>query len=241
MTQPLHRRTMALLLAAATPVVLTGCLKVDVDLEVSRFDTFSGSVVVAVVEELAAFADEDPSTGIFGDVFEENPGVSVETFLEDGYAGEKAVFEGAPFAALDEFSDDQSTLSLRRDNNHVIFEGTLDFASEDTDDAGFFGDQLLTLASDMEVSVSFPGNVVETNGQLDEDTNTVTWDPKLGDTTYFYAKAEAGALIPWWAWLIIGPGIIGLGFLIWRVVSAARARRLDSKTTTSFMSSNNSH
>lgn len=197
---------------------LTGCLKVDVDLEVSRFDTFSGSVVVAVAEELAAFAEEDPTTGIFGDVFQENPGVSVEPFQEDGYAGEKAVFEGAPFAALDEFSDDQSTLSLRRDSDHLIFEGTFDFASEDIDDASFFGDQFLALASDMEVSVSFPGNIVETNGRLDEDTNRVTWEPKLGDTTYFYAKAEAGPLIPLWAWLIIGPGIAGIGFVVWRKV-----------------------
>ena len=224
MTQLSLRRTMALLLAATTAVVLAGCLKVDVDLEVSRFDTFSGSVVVAVAEELAAFADEDPSSGIFGDVFQENPGVSVETFQEDGYTGEKAVFEGAPFAALDEFSDDQSTLSLRRDNNHVIFEGTFDFASEDTDDAGFFGEQFLALASDMEVSVSFPGNVVETNGQLDEDTNTVTWEPKLGDTTYFYAKAESGQLIPWWAWLIIGPGITGIGFVVWRTVTKTKSQ-----------------
>ena len=224
MRRPSLRQTVALLLAAAASLVLTGCLKVDVDLEVSRFDTFSGSVVVAVAEDLAAFSDEDPTTGIFDDVFQENPGVSVETFRQDGYVGEKAVFEGAPFAALDEFSDDQSTLSLRRDNNHVVFEGTFDFASEDADDAGFFGDQLLALASDMEVSVSFPGNVVETNGQLEEDSNTVTWEPKLGDTTYFYAKAESGQLIPWWAWLVIGPGIAGIGFVVWRTTMKNRSQ-----------------
>ena len=195
---------------------LAGCLKIDVDLEVSRFDTFSGAVVVAIAEELAAFSEEDPADGVFGEFFQENPGVTVEAFEEDGYVGERAVFEGAPFSALDEFNDDGSTLSLRRDDQHIIFEGVFDFSGEDTDnDAGLFGDQLLAAASDMEVSIAFPGPVVETNGRLDEENNTVTWKPRLGDSTYFYAKSEAVPIIPTWAWLIIGPGIVTIGLVVW--------------------------
>lgn len=200
----------------AVGLLLSGCLKVDVDLEVTRFDTFSGTIVIAVAEELEALSDGTTADAIgFGGVFDETPGVTVESYDAAGFVGDQATFEGAPFVALDRFGDDRSTLSLRRTSEHVIFEGTFDFGTEESPN-DFASELLLASASDMEVSVSFPGKIVETNGLVDEASNTVTWEPRLGETTYFYAKSDAVPVLPLWAWVLIGPAIVGTGFFFWK-------------------------
>ena len=208
---------MPLALLFSLSVVLSGCLKVDVDIDVSRFNTFSGTALVATADELDALDSLGLApTARLGEVFRESPGVEIEDYREDGFSGEKAVFSAAPFSLLENYRDESSTLSLRRESQFIIFEGTFDFGSPGIAPEGFIEQQTLELLSDINVSVSFPGEVVETNGTLEDATNTVTWSPALGEKNYFYAKASVGPPIPIWAWGLIGPAIVGAGYLMWR-------------------------
>lgn len=224
------RRNGALAFLVVTlPLLLSGCFKFTMDLEVSSDDKISGIAVVALSKELAGFAEEtggDDAT----DVFAETEGVTASEFDDGSFVGQQYEFAGVPIEELD-FQDDSGGLTITRDGDFLNVAGDLNFEDDSADSAGddFGFGQAFFDSADLRVSIKFPGEVRETNGELDEETNTVTWLPKYGQANEISATVYAPRGVPMWVWVLSASAVVALGFAF-GTVAMLRKRKGSSKT-----------
>jgi hypothetical protein len=64
----------------------------------------------------------------------------------------------------------------------------------------------------LRVAIKFPGEILETNGSIDEETNTITWLPKYGEANEISALVYSPRGIPSWVWWVLAG--VGGAFLI---------------------------
>lgn len=181
----------ALALGGMLAVALTGCMKLDMNLELQSDDTIDGTMVVAVSRELAELSGTDPEElseqlreeALSGDDMPE--GSTVEPYEDEDFIGSEVTFDGAP---LDAFGGEDQTLSIRRDGDEFVVAGSMDLSTASTEGLD------LTQGVDVKIAISFPGAVAEHDGEL--DGTTVTWIAEPGEVTPINARgaAEAGAL-----------------------------------------------
>ena len=178
-------------------VALSGCFKLDMSL-ISPDNTVDGSIILAVDRaqaelfggeealreslsgEGSGLLGEDPATG----------SVEVQDYEDDDWIGNEYVFTDV---ALDEFgSDETGDLSITREGDEFVVEGTLDLSQgTETDPSA----NALLESAEAEISITFPGAVESSNGV--EDGNTVTWTPVPGEVTEISAVGSAEAGLPW--------------------------------------------
>jgi type II secretory pathway pseudopilin PulG len=163
------------------------------DFTVNSNDTISGEMVMAVSDSLLEMAgtsfdealESSGSSSPFGEGAEEEG--TIEPYAADGFTGQKFTFDSVP---LDRFAQTSDTtgmsLAITRDGSVFKLSGGLDLASQDPEAAnlGELGDL------DLRVSITFPGKVTQSNGEV--EGNKVTWTPKLGEANTFEATASAG-------------------------------------------------
>lgn len=172
MRSPVFRRAQGAGLIALLLVVLTGCMRMHTSIEINADDTVSGSMIMAYSQEFldeygitAEDLDEQLGTDLEDSTAE---GVTVEAYSEDGYTGNKVVFDRTPFSELGQ----DSGMSITRQDDQYVF--TADLGLDDAirqDDLDAMG--LTTDAFDIQFAVTFPYGVTEHNGEL--SGNTVTW------------------------------------------------------------------
>jgi len=204
-----RRRSLIALAVGFLPLILSGCFKFTMDLEVSSDDKISGTAVVALSKELAAFAEE--SGGDSTDVFEDIEGIVASEFDDGTFVGQQYEFEGLPIEELD-FQDESGGLSITRDGDFLRVSGDLNFeddsAGEGADDFGFGAAFFESM--DLRVSIKFPGEVQETNGELNSETNTVTWLPKYGQANEISATVYAPRGVPIWIWILSASALVAI-------------------------------
>ena len=220
MTSP-HRvrrvRTASLaLLAVAAMVVLSGCFKLDMALELASDDTVDGSIIVAAQRSFADLAGGEDAlreslsqdgSGLLGD---QPTSGSVETkdYADDDWIGVEYVIEDVP---LEEFGGTETgDLSITREGDEFVVAGTMDLSGGVSDDPA--ANAMLDEA-EIEISITFPGEIVSSNGE--EDGNTVTWTPAAGESLEVNAvgKAEGGP-----PWALIGAALAVLLLVVVGVV-----------------------
>jgi hypothetical protein len=116
----------------------------------------------------------------------EEPGVTHEKFDDGTYVGQKYTFANV---SLDKMADGQSGDDLRivhdKAAKRYTVTGTMDLTEIKVDDPttkAFMG------SLDIRISITFPGKVLEHNGEL--SGTTVTWKPKAGEKTALRAVSE---------------------------------------------------
>jgi Protein of unknown function (DUF3153) len=167
---------MVLLLVVAPLAV--GCVRVRASITVSPDDLVSGHIIAAAKPRDA----EDRGPQFDNDLpFAQK--VAVSDYEADGYVGSEAVFSNLTFGELPQLANLNADaagvdLSLRRAGGLVILEGRVDLTSlsPDTD-------------SEVELTVSFPGEVTSTNGNR-IDTDVVEWALKPGIVNTMSAQAR---------------------------------------------------
>jgi hypothetical protein len=160
---PRARRALVLLLVLLVGVLaLSGCARVRAALAVQPDDTVRGEIVVATPET----GPDDPGPPIA--VPPSLAGsVDVSEYRQEGYAGSVVRFSGLQFAEVTELlsaAGEPGTkvdLTLRRAGNRVVVDGRVDLTTADVDRADF------------QLKISFPGQVLDTNG--DADAGTIGW------------------------------------------------------------------
>lgn len=218
-------RTLTALVTGLALLVLSGCFKIDMDLEVSSNDTVNGSMVFAFDKEFAEEFGEEAASGLDldPDDFTKDGGeAEVEPYAEGDWVGEKVTFTDVPLASFNEGLNEDDTsgdeFNLRREGDTFVFDGTFDATEEGmTADSGLdgmddlapdadgseespfeddeFEDMMGGMAemmmgqAEIRFSITFPGKVLETNGEV--DGRTVTWTPKFGEKAEMHAKAAA--------------------------------------------------
>ncbi len=167
---------MVLLIVVLAPMAV-GCVRIRASITVSPNDEVSGQIIAAAKPR----RDDDA-----GPQFDANlpfsQKVAISNYDQDGYVGSEAVFSNLTFAELPQLANMNRDaagvdLSLRRAGNLVILEGRVDLTSLTDPDA------------DVELTVSFPGEVTSTNGDR-VDTEIVMWKLKPGVVSTMSAQAR---------------------------------------------------
>ncbi len=186
----MRRRILPRILAVGVLVLaLAGCVRFQADLTLNPENTVDGSIVVAVLvsedtdearEQSLAAADQIEAD-LLGSLRDAS-GVTTSEYEQDDYIGSRIVFDDVALDAFSGQSDD--SLKIVREDDEYIFTGALDFSGESVpaDDTAE-GDDNLT------VSVTFPGEVNDHNGEL--SGTTVSWSTSVDQRLEMSARGSA--------------------------------------------------
>jgi hypothetical protein len=210
---------------AAVALLLAGCVRVDMELEVSHQNTVSGSAILAVDDSLLELSGQSADELFQGmDTTTDLPdGATVEPYEDDGFVGQRITFEEV---ALAEFSQgggmapSGEELSITREGDEFLVNGRLDMTSSEFGGGGEVPQQFLENI-EFRIAITFPGSVSSSTG--DVDGNTVTWTPQVGERTEIRAVASAipstSSLLPI---VLAVVGALVLAFVLFLVVSRRR-------------------
>jgi hypothetical protein len=206
-------------------LLLSGCLKLDMSLDVSADNTVSGDVIFGVDKTILQATGQTAD-----DLLGNNPiapsgvaGVSSKPYEDDKFVGQEVTFDSVPISQFSQ-SQDSDSLKITRNGDRFEVSGVLDLSQGTTGETGDPSlDQIVQQAlqtADIKIVMSFPGEVVSSNGQV--DGNTVTWTPKIGERTELTATASAsgGSSFPW-LWIVIGVAVL----VVVAIVAIALSRR----------------
>jgi hypothetical protein len=220
----MRARAVARMLAiGALALLLAGCFKVNMDVEVSPENTVSGSAIVAVDESLLELSGQSVDDFLREmDLSQLPEQASAERYEEGGFVGQEIAFEDVP---LEEFSGEDTLgagtgeeLSIVRRGDEFHVSGMLDMSGEEFGAAGEIPPGVLE-GFEFRISITFPGEVKSATGEI--DGNTVTWEPEFGQTNPIQAVASAipSASSPWLMILLIVAGVAvvaAIAFLLLR-------------------------
>lgn len=186
--------------------LMTGCIKLNMNLGINSDNTVSGTVEFGVQKELLDLTGQNVEDllGTDSPFASDAPGVTVEPFDDGEFAGQQFIFEDLP---IEEFNSGGvagasgatgvtgagDSLQIARQGDTFVVTGLLDLSSGLSGVTGPFGGtggaQFLESA-DIKIAITFPGEVLEApGGQI--DGNTVTYLPKFGERLEINATGSA--------------------------------------------------
>lgn len=177
-------------------VLLTGCIKLNVDFNVSSDNKVSGTMVFAFSKQLLQLTGRsaDELIGSSAPIPSDVQGVSAKPYDDGEFAGEEFTFEGVPLTQFN--SDDPEALSIVRQGDTFTVSGVLDLATGASGASGSIpgatgipGIDEALAGADIRISITFPGAVTDTNGTV--NGTTVIWTPKVGQRLELTATAGA--------------------------------------------------
>jgi hypothetical protein len=212
-------------------LLLSACLKLDMDLEVSEDNTISGSMIFGVDKQLLELTGGsiDDFLGTDSPLPSDAEGVTAEPYEDDEFIGQRFVFDSVPLETLSSGTPDE--LRITREGDTFTVTGALDLSSGlsgatgATGATGFPGAEQFLQGADLQVRITFPGPVTETNGEV--DGNTVTWIPVVGERLELRATASAiasGGDSNLTMLLIIAAVIVALAIVVGIIVAQRRNR-----------------
>jgi phosphatidylinositol mannoside-binding LppM-like protein len=195
-------RTLGRILGSgALALLLAGCFKVNMDVEVSPENTVSGNAVIAVDKSLLELSGQSADQ-LFQqmDLSDLPAGATVDPYEEDGFIGQEITFEEMPLetftqnnalsgsgASAGAGSGAGEELNIARQGDEFHVTGAFDMSGPE-----FTGTQIpqqFLESFEFRISITFPGEVRSATGEI--DGNTVTWEPKIGENTPVEAVASA--------------------------------------------------
>lgn len=178
---------------AVLALLLTGCVKLNMNLSINSDDTVSGTIQVGIQKELVELTGQsiDDLLGTEVPIPSDVPGVTVEPFEDDEFVGQQFVFESVP---ISEFAGTGAEeINISRSGDTYVVTGTLDLSSGLSGATGLTGLGVsgaeLFESADLSIVFSFPGDVIDANGQV--DGNTVTYTPVFGERLEINATGSA--------------------------------------------------
>ena len=213
--------------SVAIALLLAGCFKVNMNLDVAADNTVSGTAVIAVDESLLPSGQGVDDLFADLDLSDLPDDATVGPYDEDGFVGQQVTFNSVPLAefagsgALSATGDD---LSIVREGDEFHVTGGLDMSGEGI--AGTEVPQEFLENVEFTIAITFPGEVVSATGDI--DGNTVTWRPTVGQNTPMEAVASA---IPSSSSPILMIVLIALGALVLGAVVFFLTHRTPAPTT----------
>jgi hypothetical protein len=191
---------------AALALLLTGCIKLNMNLGINDDDTVSGTIQLGVDKQLLELSGQNADELLGGDSpFPSNaPGVTVKPFDDGEFAGQEFTFESVP---LEEFNSggfagatglsgvtgSSDALNIQRQGDTFVVTGGLDLSSGLSGATGPFGGSggaELFRSAAVKIAFTFPGEVIMApGGQI--DGNTVTYVPTFGELLEINATGSA--------------------------------------------------
>jgi phosphatidylinositol mannoside-binding LppM-like protein len=211
------RRLGRFLVMGALALLLAGCFRVNMNIEVTPEDTVSGTAIIAVDESLLELSGQTADQ-LFKDMDLSSlpAGATTDRYQEDGFVGQTITFEEVPLA---EFTGNNALsgsgggsgdeLNIVREGDEFHVTGAFDMSGPEF--TGTEVPQQFLESFEFKISIKFPGEVKSATGAI--DGNTVTWEPKFGENTRVEAVASAipSASSPLLMILLIAVGALVLG------------------------------
>ena len=192
----------------ALAVLLTGCIKLNMDLGINDDNTVNGTVVLGVQKELLQLTGQS-AEDLLGEadlVPTGATGVVVEPYEDDEFVGQQIIFENLPISEFNSGALGASgatgisgvtgaagdTLNIAREGDTFVVTGVLDLSSGLSGATGPFagtGGAQFFESADIQISITFPGEVTQANGEI--DGNTVTYVPEFGERLEINATGSA--------------------------------------------------
>ncbi len=221
-----HSRKWLAFLCIPLAFLLTGCIKLDMALTVNKDKTVSGSVILGIADSLASLGSSTGSSGtpsiggLDGLINKKAKGVTVSKYHEGGFTGEKVTFDHAPLTAFSAAAQKDGSFGIDIKGNQAIISGSLDLSSSGTGSTATSpADAALAKAmfagAQVRVTVTFPGKITKSTGEISKDRRTVTWNPTFGDKTDLATTVALDSPMNFIPWAIGGLLLIALvGWLI---------------------------
>lgn len=178
-------------------VLLTGCVRADLDVKVNKDGSVDTTILFAMEKESYSFlqgTSDDPFPEMKEDM--ESEGFTVEKYDDDEYTGYVAK---RTFANIKDFSlnmDEESPFQLTVDKNFFttkyVLEGTFSGEEDIADEERVVYNQF-----DVNFNLELPGKIKEHNADKFEE-NQLSWKLNLADTTDVYAEStvtNTGAIV----------------------------------------------
>ncbi len=204
------RAVVRVVAVAGLTLLLSGCIKAHQIMTLNEDNTVDGSLIFAVSKELVELSGQDADSVLDEMTQGDTPlpeGIDFESKpYDDGeFVGQEFTFSGA---SLEDMSGD-GEITITREGDTFVVDGSADLSqgADGVDLSDPTTAQLLE-AFDVKVSITFPGAITDSNGEV--DGNTVTWVPEFGGVTSIHAKGSA-----------IGNGGGGGGILLWVLLGVA--------------------
>ena len=202
MSKSTKRKVAAIIAALLSTFLLTGCIKLDMDLTVNRDRTVSGTVIGAVSDYLAELSEESGDTSSnsltseLDSFFDENtPGVTVKEYKSGGFTGQQYILDRVAISELSGDGTDAEGFNIKIVGNKVNVSGVLDLSmdEETTSSLELFGADLakgLFSSAQMRIAIRFPGKVISSSGEISADGKQVIWTPVIGERNELSATVE---------------------------------------------------
>jgi hypothetical protein len=221
-------------------LLLTSCIKMDVNLVINKDATVSGSMIFAVADSLAelgaggANANSSESNPLEDSINTKAKGVTESVYKSNGYTGTKYTFDRIPFEEFNKGnSGGENEFKLIKDGNRLTVKGLIDFSQTDSGDSssdlGALGDEFaksITSSFDINIAVKFPVKVLKSTGKISDDGMTVSWKPKYGEKVDISTTVEIPSGFQFF-YLIVILGLLGVGAAIYLILR--RGRNSDTK------------
>ena len=219
-------RTSAL---CALALLMTGCIKVDLNMELHGDNTVGGTMVFAVSRDLLALTGSSADDLLGQITASAGPLPSGVRFQESAYAddrfeGKTYTFQDVPIDAFSQGTTAGETISIKRVGDAFQVNGEIDLTPAATRPLQPGAAQL---AKDMElrIAITFPGPVSQQSGGTITG-NTVTWTPAFGEKTEIQATGSAiggGGDGPT-MWILLGLAILLVVVVALVLVRSRRSR-----------------
>lgn len=209
------------ILSATMVLVLSGCVRLAVDLSVNRFDEISGSIVFAYPKATALLFETNPALQSARESYRSIEGAIERGYDQDGLTGTEIRLVEIPIEDFSNPSSGDAPITIKRQDDELRLEGSFDFSGleEEPEQSGnsFTASLSTSRTDDLFVAVVLPGTITATNGLVDEDSNQVYWALELGQPNEIYATSLSPEPTPLWLWgvvLVGAGGLIGAGVFL---------------------------
>jgi hypothetical protein len=174
-------------------LLLSSCIKLDMAITVSPNNTVSGTMIFAIDKQILQLTGQTADQILQGSVPSNSPNIKAEPYSDATFVGKKYTFDSVPLSQLNAGQSTDS-LHITRSGETFTVTGVMDLSNPNGSGSDAASQQIVQQAmktAQLKIAITFPGKVASSNGQV--DGNTVTWEPKVGETTTFHATASAVA------------------------------------------------
>jgi hypothetical protein len=207
------RATPRVIAMCTLAMLVTGCIKVDLNMQLRGDNTVNGTMVFAVSRDLLALTGSSADDLLGQITASAGPlpsGVRFEQsdYADDRFEGKTYTFQDVPIDAFSQGTTAGETISIQRVGDTFQVTGEIELTPAST---GPLQPSAAQLAKDMElrIAITFPGPVSQQSGGTISG-KTVTWTPAFGEKTEIRATGSAigsggrGALL----WILLGLAIL---------------------------------
>ena len=184
--------------------VLSGCIKMDMDMKVKKDGNVDGSAVIAFSSQILEMSGQKKSemvASIKKDWKDLPKGAKAEIYDKDGYIGQKITFKDMPASEFGKATASAGStnptgggddLKLVKVGNTWKFTGTMDMKGDLSGGGKTTGDMsALMKGMKIKIKMTFPGEITKHDKDGKVKDQSITWEPKAGQKFVMLAIANA--------------------------------------------------